>query len=78
MDISSQDHFGMGTFRLCGRSSTGHSVFGMEAFCHKDISARDYFCKGTLRHGDITPLGNFGTMQSNMDISAQTYYAEIC
>ena len=76
----------MGTFRLCGHSGTWtfclRGRVGIETFEHLNISTGGHYDMGTLRHWrilaqgyfvtwmNLLALGNFGTMQSNMNILA--------
>ena len=43
-------------------------------FWHREFSTGELFGAGTFQHGDITALGNFDTIQSNIDILAQTFW----
>ena len=70
MDISSQEHFDMGTFQFHGHSGTWtfclHELFGTGIFRHGDIMALGHFGTKIFQHMDVSALGNFDTMQSNM------------
>jgi hypothetical protein len=55
-----QDHFDTGIFR-------------QGSFQQKDILAQKRFSKGKFRHLNISAYGYFGTLQSNIDILAQTF-----
>ena len=81
-DVSSREHFGTCTVRHCGRSGrwtfqhrnvSAWGIFGTGNFRHKEFSAPEHFGTGIFRHLNISAHGYFGTLQSNMDVSAQTF-----
>ena len=47
--------------------------FDMGYFRHGEFSAPEHFGTGIFRHLNISAHGYFGTLQSNMDVSAQTF-----
>ena len=81
-DVSSQEHFGTCTIRRCGRSGrwtfqhrniSTWGIFSTGNFRHEEFSAPEHFGTGIFWHLNISAHGYFGTLQSNMDISAQTF-----
>ena len=72
-NISSQEHFGMGTFWLCGRSSAWtfclHGRFGMETFWYLDITELENFGTRIFWHMDVLAHIHFGMMQCNRHFS---------
>ena len=81
-DVSSREHFGTCTVRRCGCSSrctfqhwnvSTWGIFGTGNFRHEEFSAPEHFGTGIFRHLNISAHGYFGTLQSNMDVSAQTF-----
>ena len=60
MDFSTPERFDMGNF-------------GMGNFRHEEFSAPEHFGTGIFRHLNISAQGYFGTLQSNMDVLAQTF-----
>ena len=64
-DILSQEHFGKGTFWLCGHSGTWtfclRGRFGMKTFWHRDFLAWGRFNKRGILEKDISAQEYFGT-----------------
>ena len=60
INFSTPERFDMGHFR--------HGEFW-----HEEFSAPEHFGTGIFRHLNISAHGYFGTLQSNMDVSAQTF-----
>ena len=79
MDVSSREHFGTCTVQRCrhfGRWTFHHwnvstwGIFSTGNFRHEEFLAPEHFSTGIFRHLNISAFGYFGTLQSNMDISA--------
>ena len=82
-DVSSREHFGMCTLLPCGRS-------GRWTFQHRNVwtwglfSTGNFWCeeflalwtfqRGIFCHLNISAHIYFGTLQSNMDVLAQTFW----
>ena len=82
-DVSSREHFGTCTVWPCGRSGrwtfqhrniSTWGIFGMGNFRHEEFSAPEHYGTGIFWHLNISAHGYFGTLQSNMDVSAQTFW----
>ena len=58
-----------GTWTFCLRRH-----FGIKSFWHGDMTTLEHFGTRIFQHLDILTLGNFSTMQSNMYVSAKTFW----
>ena len=66
------DHSALQTFRQMNISTREH--FDMGTFRHEEFLAQEHFGTGIFRHLNISAHGYFGTLQSNIDVSAQTFW----
>ena len=63
-DLSERGHFGSRTF--------WHGYISAPwMFRHRDVTALEHYSTRIFRHTDISAYVHFGTLQSNIDISAQ-------